>query len=68
MHEVSRVFPGSNISSDSPYGNSFVSAPTPTTTLAPTPAPTSTTPGVHCRLRIKVLLISRWLLLLVLRA
>jgi hypothetical protein len=29
---------------------------------------TSTTPGVHCRLHIRLLLIFRWLLLLILRA
>jgi hypothetical protein len=37
MHEVSRVFPGSNLASDAPYGSSSASAPTPTTAPAPTP-------------------------------
>jgi hypothetical protein len=62
MHEINRVFPGSNLASDAPYGSSSTSAPT------PAPAPTSTTPGVHCRLYIRLLLIFRWLLLLVFRA
>jgi hypothetical protein len=53
MHEVSRIFPGSNLASDAPYGSSSASAPTPTTT------PTSTMPGVHCRLYIRLLLIIR---------
>jgi hypothetical protein len=67
MHEVSRLFPGSNLASDAPCGNSSALAPTPTTVLAPTPALTSTTPGVHCWLRIRLLLIFRWLLFLVLK-
>jgi hypothetical protein len=68
MHEVSRIFPGSNLANDAPYDNASVSAPTLTTTLAPTPASTPITPGVHCRLHIRLLLIFRWLLLLVLKA
>jgi hypothetical protein len=62
MHEVSRIFPGSNLASDAPCGSSSASAPTPTT------APTSITPKVHYRLCIRLVLIFRWLLLLVLRA
>jgi hypothetical protein len=62
MHEVNRIFPGSNLTSDAPYDSSFALAPT------PTPAPTSTTPEVHYRLRIRLLLIFKWLLLFVLRA
>jgi hypothetical protein len=68
MHEVNRIFPSNNLASNAPYSNASVSAFTLTTSLAPTFVPTSTTPGVHCRLHIKLLLIFRWLLLLVLRA
>jgi hypothetical protein len=63
MHEISRVFPGSNLASDAPCGSTFVSAPTPTMT----PAPTSTARGPLSAPH-QVLLIFRWLLLLVLRA
>jgi hypothetical protein len=36
MHEVSRVFLGSNLTSDAPCGSSSTSAPTLTTAPAPT--------------------------------
>jgi hypothetical protein len=70
MHEVSRVFPGSNLASDAPCGNPSASAPAMTLapTPAPTPGPTSTRPEVHYRLHISLLLIFKWLLLLVFRA
>jgi hypothetical protein len=68
MHEISRVFPNSNLASDAPCDNSSASAPTRTITPAPTPAPTSTMPEVHCRLHIRLLLIFKWLLLLVFKA